>query len=425
MPVRRGADGADQAVGVRRLRHRLHARAAARHLHGLERGRVRRVLRLRPPAAARRSRLRVGGAVLRDELITLAHGAGGKATRDLVEALFLAELGNDALGRARRRGRRRRGGRLALTTDSYVVHPLEFPGGDIGELAVNGTVNDLAMCGARPLWLTAGFVIEEGFPVADAAADRRVDGRGGAAPPACGGRRRHEGRRARQGGRPLRHDRRRGRRRGRRRARAAARPAGRPRARLRHARRPRHGGDGRPRRARARGRDRERHRARARARGGARSTLGRRCTGMRDPTRGGLATALNELADAAGLAIVLDEDALPVRPAVNAACEILGIDPLYVANEGKLIAVVAPEVADDALAALRGASARPRRRRRRRGAGRARGHGAARHRARRLAHRRHARRRPAAAHLLTERDDRPQFAADALRRALVEVPRFP
>ena len=81
--------------------------------------------------------------------------------------------------------------------------------------------------------------------------------------------------------------------------------------------------------------------------------LGGACAVMRDPTRGGLATALNELADAAGLAVVLDEDALPVRPAVNAACEILGIDPLYVANEGKLIAVVAPEAADDALAALR------------------------------------------------------------------------
>jgi hydrogenase expression/formation protein HypE len=75
---------------------------------------------------------------------------------------------------------------------------------------------------------------------------------------------------------------------------------------------------------------------------------------LRDPTRGGLATALNELAAAAGLAVVLDEDALPVRPAVAAACELLGIDPLYVANEGKLVAVVAPEAADGALAALRG-----------------------------------------------------------------------
>ena len=81
--------------------------------------------------------------------------------------------------------------------------------------------------------------------------------------------------------------------------------------------------------------------------------LGARLRFMRDPTRGGLATALNELADAAGRRVVLDESALPVRPAVAAACEILGIDPLYVANEGKLIAVVAPEAADEALAALR------------------------------------------------------------------------
>jgi hydrogenase expression/formation protein HypE len=106
--------------------------------------------------------------VLRDERITLAHGAGGKATRDLVAALFFEELGNDLLAplgdsavAAPPPGRR-----VALTTDSYVVKPLSFPGGDIGELAVNGTVNDLAVAGARPLWLAAGFVIEEGLPVA-------------------------------------------------------------------------------------------------------------------------------------------------------------------------------------------------------------------------------------------------------------------
>ena len=110
----------------------------------------------------------------RDELITLAHGSGGKATRALVEGLFLeelanpllAELGDAAVGEAG-------GARLAFTTDSYVVKPLFFPGGDIGELAVNGTVNDLAVAGARPLWLSAGFVIEEGFPIADL---RRIAG---------------------------------------------------------------------------------------------------------------------------------------------------------------------------------------------------------------------------------------------------------
>src|SRR5215208_5400382 len=112
-------------------------------------------------AVERRRRLK---PKLRDELVTLAHGAGGKATHALVEALFLEELGNPLLepleDAARVDG-------LAFTTDSFVVKPLFFPGGDIGELAVNGTVNDLAMAAARPLALAAGFVVEEGFPVAD------------------------------------------------------------------------------------------------------------------------------------------------------------------------------------------------------------------------------------------------------------------
>ena len=169
-------------MGVRCLRHRLHAGAAARDLHGVERGRLRRLLRLRAPApsargsASRCLRGRAGAArCSATSCITLAHGAGGKATRDLVEALFLEELGNEALAPL---GDTAvvppAGGRLAFTTDSYVVHPLVFPGGDIGELAVNGTVNDLAVAGARPLWLTAGFVIEEGFPVELLRRDRRA-----------------------------------------------------------------------------------------------------------------------------------------------------------------------------------------------------------------------------------------------------------
>ena len=111
--------------------------------------------------------MRKRGPKLRDEIVTLAHGAGGKASRALVEGLFLPELGNpllDALGDAAvlELG----GARLAFTTDSYVVKPLVFPGGDIGDLAVNGTVNDLAVSGATPRFLSAGFVIEEGFPIA-------------------------------------------------------------------------------------------------------------------------------------------------------------------------------------------------------------------------------------------------------------------
>ena len=105
---------------------------------------------------------------LRDDVVTLAHGAGGKATRALVEGLFLEELRNpvlEPLGDAALV--ELEGTRLAFTTDSYVVKPIFFPGGSIGDLAVNGTVNDLAVAGAVPLWLSAGFVIEEGFPVAD------------------------------------------------------------------------------------------------------------------------------------------------------------------------------------------------------------------------------------------------------------------
>ena len=291
-------------------------------------------------------------AVLRDELITLAHGAGGKATRDLVEALFLEELGNDVLAVLGDAAVVPGGGRLALSTDAYVVHPLEFRGGDIGELAVNGTVNDLAMVGAQPLWLTAGFVIEEGFPVADL---RRIVASMGAAARTAG----------------------------------VAIAAGDTKVVERGK------GDGLyvttagvgmladevdlgPARVRAGDRvllsgtladhgmavmvargdlqleaEIESDTAAVHELAAALVALGDRLRFMRDPTRGGLATALNELAASAAVAVVLDESALPVRPAVAAACEILGIDPLYVANEGKLIAVVAAEAADEALTALR------------------------------------------------------------------------
>src|SRR5688500_10668513 len=107
---------------------------------------------------------------LLDDHITLSHGAGGKATHALIEALFLPELGNPLLaplGDSAVVGANGGADRLAFSTDSYVVSPLFFPGGDIGELAVNGTVNDLAVSGARPLFLSAGFILEEGFPVAD------------------------------------------------------------------------------------------------------------------------------------------------------------------------------------------------------------------------------------------------------------------
>jgi hydrogenase expression/formation protein HypE len=107
-------------------------------------------------------------AKLKEERITLSHGSGGKATQTLIEAVFLEAFANPLLAPLEDGAvLTANGGRLAFTTDSYVVSPLFFPGGDIGDLAVNGTVNDLAVSGARPLWLSAGFILEEGFPVAD------------------------------------------------------------------------------------------------------------------------------------------------------------------------------------------------------------------------------------------------------------------
>src|SRR5665811_738406 len=112
---------------------------------------------------ARRRRPKV-----REDRITMSHGAGGKATRTLVEAVFLDAFSNPLLEPLEDAAQLHvNGGRVALTTDSYVVSPLFFPGGDIGDLAVNGTVNDLAVSGATPLYLSAGFILEEGFPVAD------------------------------------------------------------------------------------------------------------------------------------------------------------------------------------------------------------------------------------------------------------------
>jgi hydrogenase expression/formation protein HypE len=290
---------------------------------------------------------------LRDEVVTLAHGSGGKATRALVEGLFLEELGNPLLDRLDDAALvELDGSRLAFTTDSYVVKPIVFPGGDIGELAVNGTVNDLAVSGARPLALSAGFVVEEGFEVAElrrlaasmaraaeaagvsvVAGDTKVVERGKA-----------DGLYVSTSGLGLV-------------------PAGVELA---------------PERVQpgdrvlvsgtlgdhgmavmiARGElqlevELESDTAPVHELAAALLELGDAARWLRDPTRGGLATALNELTQQTGLAVLLKEAALPLRPSVVGACEILGIDPLYVANEGKLVAIVAAEAAEDALAALR------------------------------------------------------------------------
>jgi hydrogenase expression/formation protein HypE len=290
---------------------------------------------------------------LRDELVTLAHGAGGKATRGLVEGLFLEELSNpllEPLGDSA--VLELDGSRLAFTIDSYVVKPLVFPGGNIGELAVNGTVNDLAVAGARPVALSAGFVIEEGFQIAElrqlassvasaaevagvvvAAGDTKVVQRGeadglyvstagiGLMPPdvQLGPGRVEVGDRVLVSGTLADH--------------GVAVMIARGELALEV--------------------ELESDTAPVHELAASLLELGGAVRWLRDPTRGGLATALNELAQDAQLCVALDEAALPLRPAVIGACEILGIDPLYVANEGKLVAVVAPEVADEALSRLR------------------------------------------------------------------------
>jgi hydrogenase expression/formation protein HypE len=294
---------------------------------------------------------------LRDELVTLAHGAGGKATHALVEQVFISELTNPLLAPLGDAALIELAGvRLAFTTDTFVVRPLFFPGGDIGTLAVNGTVNDLAVSGARPLALSVGLVIEEGFPIAElrriasslaeaarnarvvvATGDTKVVERGNAdgvfvntsgiglvAPGVrLGPEQIQPGDRVlvsgtlgdhgiavlvARGDLKLEVD-----------LRSDCAPLHEPAAAL--------------------------------------LALGSAVRVMRDPTRGGLATTLNELAQAAGASIVIDERALPVRAEVHGACEILGLDPLYIANEGKLAAIVAPEAADLALAALGGDAA--------------------------------------------------------------------
>jgi hydrogenase expression/formation protein HypE len=286
--------------------------------------------------------------------VTLAHGGGGRLTHALIERMFLAAFRNPALEPLHDGAVLEvPAGRIALSTDSYVVSPLFFPGGDIGSLAVHGTVNDLAMCGAQPLALTAGFVIEEGLPMDDlwrivrsmaqaardagvsiVTGDTKVVDRGkgdgvfinttgiGMVP---------EGVHI---------------------APARARP-----------------GD----RVLLSGRIADHGIAILSVReglsfettiesdsaalnglvGSLLGALGERVHVLRDPTRGGVASATHEIAAAAQVGLRLEERAIPVAEQVRGACEILGLDPLYVANEGKCLAIVAPAAAEPALALLR------------------------------------------------------------------------
>ena len=298
-------------------------------------------------------RVRRRKARLQEERITMAHGAGGKATATLIEALFLEAFRNPLLAPLEDQAVFGvEGVRLAFTTDSFVVSPLFFPGGNIGDLAVNGTVNDLAVSGARPLYLSAGFILEEGFPVADlqrivhsmaaaatsagvaiATGDTKVVQRGKAdgcfintagvgvldRPVSLGAANVQPGDAVLVSG-----------------------PIG----------------------------DHGITIMLARAELDIVSDITSdtapltdlvtclltatpdvRC--LRDATRGGVATILNEIATVANVAVVVDERAIPVRTEVRGACELLGIDPLYVACEGQMIAVVAGSAAPAALQALR------------------------------------------------------------------------
>ncbi|MEC5206896.1 hydrogenase expression/formation protein HypE [Vogesella perlucida] len=285
--------------------------------------------------------------------IDMTHGSGGRAMAQLVDELFAPAFRNDYLAQGNDQAiLPPPGGRLAIATDSHVISPLFFPGGDIGSLAVHGTVNDLAMGGATPLYLSAGFILEEGLPLADL--KRIVDSMAAAARDAgvrivtgdtkvverghgdgvyisttgigvvadgvqlCG---------------------------------SQARPGD---AILVSGTLGEHG------MAVMSQRENLGFASPIVSDSAALHTLAAALMAaspglrlMRDPTRGGLATTLNEIARQSCVGMQLQEDAIPLQPAVRAACEFLGLDPLYVANEGKLIAVCPAAEADAALAALR------------------------------------------------------------------------
>ena len=283
------------------------------------------------------------------DIITMDHGSGGGATAKLIEELLLPAFHSEALNALGDGAVLDLAGPLVFSTDSFVIDPIFFPGGDIGKLAVCGTVNDLAMCGGTPRYLSLSFILEEGFPmdslrrivtsIADTAegcgvsvvtGDTKVVERGrghGIYVNTAGiGTLTHPGLSA-----------------------ANLRPGDKV---ILSGTMGDHGAavmltrsglaesgltsDCRPLTALAEA---------VHSAGGVRV--------LRDPTRGGVATTLNEFTDGTPLSIELEEDSLPVSPAVFSACEMLGLDPLYCANEGKLLAVVSPETADGALAALR------------------------------------------------------------------------
>ena len=287
-----------------------------------------------------------------EDKILLAHGSGGKLSHELVKKSFLARLSNPWLEKLDDSAVIELRGQIAFTTDSYVVSPLFFPGGDIGRLAVCGTINDLSMSGAKPIYLSLSLIIEEGFPITDldrivgsiqktadeaevkiVTGDTKVVHRGaadklfinttgiGIVPPGVD----ISGSNAKPGDTIIING-----------------PIG------------------------------DHGIAVLSQREGLKfsSPLDSDCAPLnslvaemltacrdihclRDPTRGGLATTLNEIAGQSGVGIFLDEESIPVRPAVRAMCELLGLEPIHIANEGKLVAVVPPSNADRVLAKMR------------------------------------------------------------------------
>lgn len=285
--------------------------------------------------------------------VELSHGSGGRSMAQLIDELFLRAFDNEWLRRMNDQAVVPAPlGRMVLSTDSHVVSPLFYPGGDIGSLAVNGTVNDVAMCGAKPLYLCAGFILEEGFALADLqrivesmarasqeaevwviAGDTKVVERGsgdgvfitttgvGVVPAGLD----ISGDRARPGDQVLvsgnigDHGV----------AIMALRENLGFETSIRSDSAPLHG----------------------LVAAMVEAVPGIHC--MRDPTRGGLGTTLNELAQCSNVGIHIREADIPLRTEVRAACEVLGLDPLYVANEGKLVAICEPEAAEDLLRAMR------------------------------------------------------------------------
>ncbi len=302
--------------------------------------------------------LRQRSSSVREPVITLAHGSGGKAMRDLIDDLFVGGYGNDLLAALEDQARielselQACGNRLAMTTDSFVVDPLFFSGGDIGKLAVAGTVNDLAVGGAVPLYLSCGMIIEEGLPVADlrrvvasmkataneagvqiVTGDTKVVHRGSADKLFIN----TAGIGVIPAGIDIRSDR--------------ARPGD---AILVNGFIGDHGAaivDARDELALENPIESDCQPLADLVRVMLDACPNLHC--LRDATRGGIATVINEFAQASGCAMRLDESALPIRDEVRGICELLGLDPLYLANEGKLVAICPPEHSDRLLEAMR------------------------------------------------------------------------